>query len=281
MPLAAIAPISIKVDARWFQIAFLLSLLLFGAVAREFSITSAQLGLTFAAALLTQAAWQWGLRLQTRASWQGYLSAFVSACGMSILVRADNLWVHPLLACIAMSSKYLVRAGPPESTSHVFNPANLAAVLALTALPGAWLSPGQWGSDVLLALWLIALGGIVTHRISRWDVSVVFLGTWGALLAARLAWLEYDWTVGHAIWLQQISNGATLLFAFFMISDPMTIPQQARARMGYAICIAVGAFVWQYLLFKPHGLIIALAVGSLLVPLANWRWRAQRFDWSR
>ena len=53
-----------RLDARWFQIVFLVSLLAFGAVARDFSITPLQLFLTFAGALVTQnsisGAWQTG-----------------------------------------------------------------------------------------------------------------------------------------------------------------------------------------------------------------------------
>ena len=94
-----------KLDARWFQIAFLSSFLLLGALARDFALTWPQVALTFTFALATQAAWQWGLKLPNRNGWGGYLSAIVSAFGISILVRADSLWVHPLLACIAMSSK--------------------------------------------------------------------------------------------------------------------------------------------------------------------------------
>jgi len=266
-------------DARWFQIAFLSSLLLFGVVARDFSITSLQLGATFASALFTQAAWQWGLKLPGRTSWHGYLSAIVSAIGIGILVRADNGWVHPLVASIAMSSKYLVRAGSGGSRSHVFNPANLAALLACCVLPGAWLSPGQWGSGALTALWLLALGGVVTGRVARRDVGLAFLSAWGGLLAARIAWLDYAADVGVDIWLHQMSNGATLLFAFFMISDPMTTPQRGAARIAYAAAVATAAFTWQFVLFKPHGLILMLAALSLAVPAINLLLPAAKFEW--
>jgi hypothetical protein len=266
-------------DARWFQIVFLASLLLFGVVARDFSISPLQLAFTFAAALGTQAAWQWGLKLPGRKSWHGYLSAIISAIGISILVRADNSWVHPLVACIAMSSKYLVRFGSGNSRSHVFNPANLAALLACCVLPGAWLSPGQWGSGALMALWLLAFGGVVTGRIARWDVSLAFLAAWGGLLAARVVWLEYAGVVGIDIWLHQMSNGATLLFAFFMISDPMTTPQRKAPRIAHAVAVAAAAFVWQFVLFKPHGLILMLAALSLAVPTLNRWWPASRFEW--
>lgn len=269
-----------RVDARWFQIAFLASFLTLGALARDFALTPLQVLLTFGSALLTQAAWQWGLGLPGKRSWGAYLSAVVSSFGICILVRAENAWAHPLLAAAAMSSKYLLRCGPAACKSHVLNPANLAAFAAWAWVPGAWLSPGQWGSESLAALWFVALGGLVTQRISRWDVSLVFLGSWAGLLAARLWVLDYAWNPGAAMWLQQVSNGAVLLFAFFMISDPMTTPQHRGARMAYAVLVALGAFGWQYLLFKPHGLIVVLFAASWLVPLCNLCWRQKRFAWA-
>jgi enediyne biosynthesis protein E5 len=269
-----------KLDARWFQVLFLASFLCLGALARDFALTPLQVALTFASALLTQAAWQWGLRLPTRAGWGGYLSAIISSFGISILVRAETWWVHPLLACVAMSSKYLLRAGPADNKSHILNPANLAAFAAWAWLPGAWLSPGQWGSNSLVALWFLALGGLVTQRIGRWDVSLAFLGSWALLLAGRLLYLDYSWNPGVAMWLQQLSNGAVLLFAFFMISDPMTTPQHHGARIAYAVSVAVAAFVWQWVLYKPHGLIVVLFWASFAVPLVNWIWQKQRFSWA-
>lgn len=269
----------LNLDARWFQILFLASFLALGALARDFALTWQQVALTFASALATQAAWQWGLKLPNRKGWGGYLSAIVSSFGISILVRADSLWVHPLLAAIAMSSKFLLRAGPEGCRSHIANPANLAAFAAWFWIPGAWLSPGQWGSESLAALWFLALGGLVTQRIQRWDISMTFLGTWAALLAGRVIWLDYSADVATAIWLQQISNGATLLFTFFMISDPMTTPQRRSARMAYAVGVAVCAFAWQFVLYKPHGLIVVLFAASALVPLINWLLPSKRFEW--
>lgn len=266
-------------DARWFQILFLASFLSLGALARDFALTGSQMLLTFASAISTQAAWQWGLNLPGKRQWGGYLSALISSFGICILVRAENAWVHPLLACVAMSSKYLIRGGPAACRSHLLNPANLAAFAAWAWLPGAWLSPGQWGFESLAALWFIALGGLVTQRINRWDVSLAFLASWSLLLGVRLWWLDYAWNPGAAMWLQQASNGAVLLFAFFMISDPMTTPQRASVRITYAVLVAVGAFVWQYLLFKPHGLIVVLFLASWTVPLWNWLWPQQRFQW--
>ena len=45
--------------------------------------------------------------------------------------------------------------------------------------------------------------------------------------------------------------------------------------------VALSAFAWQYLLFKPHGLIVMLFLASWTVPLWNSVWPQRRFDWVR
>ena len=279
MAFAPLSALFARLDARWFQIAFLASFLLLGALARDFALSQTQVTACFAAGLATQALWLWGLRLPQRQSWSGYLSAIVSCFGICILVRSENLWAHPLLAALSISSKFVLRAGPVACRSHILNPANFAAFAAWAWVEGCWLSPGQWGADALTALWFLALGGLVTQRIARWDVSVTFLLAWAVLLALRIIRLEYAWNPGAAMWLQEISNGSTLLFAFFMISDPMTTPQHRGARLLYVTAVALSAFIWQYICFRPHGLIVALFACSWVVPLINTLCRRDRFTW--
>ena len=85
-------------------------------------------------------------------------------------MRADLLWVHPLIAFLAISAKFTVRIGG----KHVFNPANLGVMIAVLFLPGARLSPGQWGSDVIAGLWFVALGITVTLYLRRFDIARAF-----------------------------------------------------------------------------------------------------------
>lgn len=267
------------IDARYFQLVFLISLLLFGALARDFSLTTWQVLLTFVGSVGTQAFWQFWLKLANRKHVQGYLSAIVTTCSIAILVRSDVAWVHPLLASLAMTSKFVFRFGQGNSKGHILNPANLAAFSAYAWMPHAWLSPSQWGNETIAAFWMFAIGASVAGRVARWDVSFTFLLAWFGLLAIRLLWLGYVPELAVDIWLHQAMNGATILFAFFMISDPMTTPQHRSARMAYAVCVALTAFFWQYDLFKPQGLMVALFVWSFTVPIWNEFFEAQRFSW--
>ncbi len=254
-------------DARAFQILFLAALLTIGVLLRDFSVQPLQIALTFAAGLATQAFWLNRLGLQRK----GLLSAIVTCCGLSLLLRSDTLWAHPLIATLAMSSKFVLRI----CGKHLYNPANLGVIAAITMLPGTWVSPGQWGSDLALAVWFTALGSIVAGRARRLDISWVFLGAYLGIVALRLLLLGQSW----AVWSHQLGSGALLLFAFFMISDPMTIPNRPGARIAYAIAVALGAAAWQYVLFKPNALIWALFLLTPAVPLLDRAWPGERFDW--
>lgn len=256
-------------DARLCQILFLGLLLTTGVLARDFSVRFEQVALTFAAAIAVQLACVRGLKLEN----VGVLSAIVTSFGLSILLRADSLWVHPLAATLAIGSKFIVRL----HGKHVFNPANLGVILATSLLPGAWVSPGQWGSDLLLAGWFVALGSIVTNRARAADISWMFLACYGGLLFARAAWLGQDF----AIPLHQMHNGALLLFAFFMISDPMTIPNARPARLAYAAVVALAACFWQFGLFRPNALVWALFLSTPLVPLLDRLFPAPKFAWGK
>jgi len=256
-----------QLDARLYQIAFLALLLGAGVLARDFSLEARQVALTFVAGIATQLVWVRALGLRR----VGVLSAVITCFGLAVLLRADSLWVHPLAAVACLSAKFLLRV----NGKHLFNPTNLGVVIAVLLLPGAWISPGQWGADLLLACWVVALGGIVANHARSVDMSAAFLICYVGLLAARVAWLGQDWSVlAH-----QLQSGALLVFAFFMISDPMTIPNRVRARVAYAACVAGLAYVWQYVFYVPNGPVWALFLCAPLVPLLDRIWPGARPIW--
>jgi len=255
-------------DARVLQIASLAMLLGAGVLARDFSLRPEQMLLAFSAGLITQVACLRCLRLDTRS----VLSAVITCLGLSILLRADALWVHPLVASVAIASKFLLRI----RGRHVLNPANLGVVLALTLLPGTWVSAGQWGHDLAAAVWFVMLGTLVTGQARRWETSWIFLATWLGLAALRTLWLGQP----PAVLLHQAGNGALLLFAFFMISDPMTTPARRAARIVHAVTVAAVAFVWQFILFRTNGLVWALFICVPLVPLLDWRVPGPAHRWT-
>ncbi len=255
-------------DPRLLQIFALGMLLAVGATFRDFSLEPAQVVLTFTAAVLTQ-----------RLSWialptavRSYRSALITALSLALLLRADNLIAHPLAAAAAISSKSLIRF----RGKHLFNPATFGIAFALLFLPGTWISAGQWGQDIAIAGWMIALGAAVTMRASRGDISWAFLAAYIGALAIRIAYFGQRWAVlGH-----QLANGALLLFAFFMISDPMTAPNHRGGRIAHAVLVAALAYAWQFRFYATNGFIWALLIAAPAVALWDVLWPAPKFEWN-
>jgi Na+-transporting NADH:ubiquinone oxidoreductase subunit NqrB len=256
-------------DPRLFQIFSLGILLATGAYFRDFSIRPEQVLLTFAAGLLTQAAC-WRL---TPSKPRTLRSAIITCLSLTLLLRADNLIAHPITAAIAISSKSILRF----RGKHLFNPATFGIIFAIIFLPGTWVSPGQWGQDVAVAGWVVMLGMLVTNRARRGDISWTFLAFYLGAIAIRIEYLGQRW----AVWTHQLESGALLLFAFFMISDPMTGPNDRRGRLAHAALVAAIAYVWQVRLYHTNGLIWALFIAAPCVPLWDAIWPARKFEWTQ
>jgi enediyne biosynthesis protein E5 len=254
-------------DPRILQIACLGALLAAGAFFRDFSLRPAQIALTFAAALGTQRLFD---RIARKPA-PSLLSATITALSLTLLLRADNLWAMPAAAIVAIASKFAVRV----RGRHLFNPANFGLGAALLILPGTWISPGQWGNDIALAAWLVVLGATVAGRARRADISWMFLLFYLGALAARILWLGQRW----AVWTHQLSSGALLLFAFFMISDPMTTPSHPRGRAAHAALVAAIAYAWGFGLFRTNAVLWALFVAAPMVAVWDVLWPASGFDW--
>jgi Na+-transporting NADH:ubiquinone oxidoreductase subunit NqrB len=256
-------------DPRLFQIFSLGILLAAGAYFRDFSIRPSQVLLTFAAGLLTQTAC-WTLAPSKPRSLR---SAIISCLSLSLLLRADNLLAHPLAAAAAISSKSIFR----YHGKHLFNPATFGVIFAIVLLPGTWVSPGQWGEDVAIAGWVLMLGTLVTNRARRGDISWTFLALYLGTLAIRIEYLGQRF----AVWTHQLESGALLLFAFFMISDPMTGPNARCGRIAHAALVAAFAYAWQFRLYQTNGLIWALFIAAPCVPLWDAIWPARKFEWTQ
>lgn len=255
-------------DIRVWQLLIMASLLLSGVWLRDFSLYPAQIALTFTAGLITQ----WFFLRQFKLQQRGFLSAMITCFGLCLLLRSSTLWVHPVVVSLAMASKFLIR---PQG-AHLFNPANFGVVLGLIFFPHTWVTSGQWGADLTTALWLIAAGFFVTRNAHRLDITGYFLLFYGSLfLLIRIAWYGYP----LAVFFHQFQNGALLLFAFFMISDPMTIPRHYKARIIHAALVSVFAYIWQYQFYGNQGIIWGLFLATPFVPLWNHLFPAPRYQW--
>ncbi|HEX6203813.1 MAG TPA: RnfABCDGE type electron transport complex subunit D [Thermoanaerobaculia bacterium] len=260
-------------DPRLFQIATLSALLAWGLVALDLEVRPAIAATILAVALGTQLA---AGRLAGLPRFDPR-RALISALSLTLLLRTASPAIAALAALLTIGSKFLIRVpgpggGPPK---HVFNPTNLGIAATLLLTDSAWVSPGQWGSAALAAFAVASAGMLVVRRAERSDVTWAFLAAYGAVVLGRALWLGDP----LAIPLHQVSNGAFLIFAFFMISDPKTTPDSRAGRILFAVLVALGAGFVHFVLFRPNGLIWSLAALSPLVPLIDRVLPGRRYRW--
>jgi Na+-transporting NADH:ubiquinone oxidoreductase subunit NqrB len=255
-------------DPRHFQIltlSILLSLQVFWA---DFGPEISLVLLTLASAFLTQAAFSLSLKVPF-----DFRSPLITALSLTILLKSGVLWALPLAALVAIASKFLIRI----DHKHIFNPANIGIVVVLLAFPGdVWVSPGQWGSAAWLGFLLLCLSLLVLFKIPRRDMALLFLGFWSVLLFARALWLGDP----LAIPVHQLQSGALLIFAFFMISDPKTIPDRFVGRVIFGLAVAVLAFILTFEFRIREGLFYALACMCLLRPILEKFFPGELYHWT-
>ena len=259
-------------DARYWQVLSLGLLLTFGMAYLGFDQRLEAIPLIIGMALLTQWIGTRAVGLPRYEPW----SALITSLSLCILLRASSVEVLMVAAVAAIGSKFAIRL----NGKHVFNPANFAIVMAIIVTGEAWISPAQWGSQAWSAFLFICLAGLVLTRARRADIALAFLAIYAGLLFIRAFYLGDPLPIP----MKQMQSGAVLLFAFFMISDPKTTPDRRSHRIIFAGLVAALAFLFQFLLYRPEGLMYALFILSPLVPLLD-RWRpialAERFAWAR
>ncbi len=152
----------VQTDARFYQIAFQSAFLVFGTWVLGWQTEILRIGIVISACILTQIVFI----LLGKQQWHSLRSALITGLGLSLLLRATNIWVLVLAAVLAIASKFLVK----YNGKHIFNPANfgIAAVVLITGK--AWISPGQWGSDIYYPLSILFAGiiaSLIATTISR------------------------------------------------------------------------------------------------------------------
>jgi enediyne biosynthesis protein E5 len=258
-----------RLDPRLYQIAVLSGLFLYGVGRLKFDIGLAQAAVTLGAALLAQRACTSIWKLPSFDP----KSALISGLSLCLLLRTNHLVLAAAAAILAVSSKFLFR----WDGKHVWNPTNLGIVAMILFTGQVWVSPGQWGNVAFFGFLVACLGGLVVNRAARSDVTYAFLGSWIAIVVGRALWLGQPMPTP----LHMLRNGALLIFSFFMISDPKTTPDSRAGRILFAVMVAAGAGVVQFLWHRTNGLLWSLAVLSVTVPLIDRILPGTRYAWTR
>ena len=154
------------------------------------------------------------------------------------------------VAAISVLSKHVVQF----KGRHLFNPSNIGLVLCFLILGSRYADPQDlwWGPlspGLAAALAVIFVGGaVVTARQHLLPVALAFFVTFtsgAAILAARDHCVSARWKVGPvcggSYWWVLVSSPEILVFLFFMITDPRTIPLGRVGRVVHGAAVGVVA----------------------------------------
>jgi len=255
-------------DARHWQILALSGLFILANTYSDFGGHVLALPAAFSGALLAQFV---GTQIiGGKFQWK---SALISSLSISILLRAAGPWLWFAAALIGVGAKFAVR----YNNKHVFNPACIGIVtVSLVAGADAWVSPGQWGTAPLFAAFAIGFAALVLSSAKRLDIALGYLGFHAVAL--------FGWAIYYgdpfAIPLRAMQNGALLVFAFFMITDPRSTPDSRTGRVLFAASVAAIASWLGWLTNMPGEPLYALAIVAPLTILMDRIFPAHRFEWS-
>jgi hypothetical protein len=186
-------------------------------------------------------------------------SALLTGNGVAFILRVPGTqhgdwwsmhgwWIFASTAAVSILSKHVIR----YQGRHLFNPSNFGLVLCFLALGKARAEPLDfwWGPMsvwMALALALIVVGGLTI--LSRLKLLFVAVGFWVAfaagigVLAASGHSMTARWHLGPitgwSFWWLLVTSPEILIFLFFMITDPMTIPRGRPARWVYAVGVGL------------------------------------------
>jgi Na+-transporting NADH:ubiquinone oxidoreductase subunit NqrB len=256
-------------DPRYFQILYLGSFLLYGVSYLGWDAEVLKYTAVFSTALATQLAFSYF----TAKRYSSFKSALITSLGLCLLLKTGSLETAILASVIAIASKFIIKI----KNKHIFNPANIGIIAAILLTDDAWVSPGQWGSSVLLWFVVGAAGLMMILKVGRIDTSITFLLVFGGLLFCRQV-IYLGWE--PAVWLHKMSNGTLLLYAFFMITDPMTAPNHKYARVLWSAMLGVALFVASSFFYMQTAAIWILFAISPFIPLFDKLFVANKYEWN-
>ncbi len=268
-------------DPRLHLAAVIISIHLIGMTALGFAVSLPQILAAIVACALIEVGWT--VYRSGTLIWPA--SALLTGSGIALILRvvgtdSGDYWtwrgwyLFALVGAFALFTKYAVR----YHGTHVFNPSNAALVAVFLLLGSSRVEPldfwwAPFDGWMLAAYAIILAGGLfITSRMNLLPMALAFWLTLAAglgLLAASGHCFTARWALqpvcGADFWWVVITSPEIMIFLFFMITDPKTIPAGRVARVVFAVGIAVLCTLLIAPLSTEFGAKVALLAGLVLL----------------
>jgi len=269
-------------DPRLHVAAVLLSIQVLGQVGLGFWVSVPQI----LAAILTTAVLEVAITFRQARSFVWPASAMLTGNGVALIFRAvgtppGDHWTFyavPLFATVAalsLLSKYAIR----YRGSHVFNPSNIGLVIAFVVLGTTraepldfWWAPLTNPAMVLAYVLIVGGGLLITRRLHLLALAATFwlgLTAGVALLATSGHCIVTRWSFAPVCGVDYVRTIVTspevMIFLFFMITDPKTVPAGRVGRVVFGLLVAATSTLLMAPQTDEFGTKVGLLAGLLLV----------------
>jgi hypothetical protein len=272
-------------DPRLHVAAVIVTIHVLGQVELGFQVSVPQI----LAAILTCAIIDMAVTFHRRRSFVWPASAMLTGSGVALILRvpttppgdhwSTHAWyVFAGVAAFSLSTKYFIR----YRGSHVFNPSNIGLVIVFIVFGSTRVEPLDFwwaplGSGLLLAYAVILVGGLlITARLGLLATAAAFWLTLAAglgILAASGHCMVARWAFapvcGFDYWRVIMTSPEVLIFLFFMITDPKTVPSGRVGRVAFGVLVAVASTLLMAPQTNEFGTKVALLGGLAIVCAAR------------
>jgi Na+-translocating ferredoxin:NAD+ oxidoreductase RnfD subunit len=272
-------------DPRLHVAAVIITIHVLGQVGLHFRVSVPEI----LAAILTCFVIEVALTFRQSRSFVWPASAMLTGSGVALILRAvgtppDDPWnpgawyLFAGVAAFSILTKYLIR----YRGSHVFNPSNIGLVVAFVVLGSSRVEPLDfWWAPLngwMTVAYVVIVGGglLITRRLRLLALAATFwvtLAVGTGILVSSGHCMTTNWAFapvcGFDFWRVIVTSPEVMIFLFFMITDPKTIPAGNVGRIAFGLLTAVAST----LLLAPQtdewGTKVGLLAGLVIVSAAR------------
>jgi Na+-translocating ferredoxin:NAD+ oxidoreductase RnfD subunit len=272
-------------DPRLHVAAVIITIHVLGQLGLGFRVTVPQI----LAAILTCFVIEVALTFRQSRAFVWPASAMLTGSGVALILRvvgtpADEPWStyawlwFAIIAGLSLLTKYVIR----YRGNHVFNPSNIGLVVAFIVLGPTRVEPLDfWWAPLnawmITAYAVIIVGGIlITRRLSLLGLAGTYWVTLAlglGLLAASGHCMTANWAFapvcGFDFWRVVVTSPEVLIFLFFMITDPKTVPAGRVGRISFGALVGVASVLLMAPQTDEWGTKVGLLTGLVVVSMAR------------
>ena len=272
-------------DPRLHVAAVIITVHVLGQVGLHFRVSVPQI----LAAILASAIIEVVLTFRQSRAFVWPASAMLTGSGVALILRVvgtppNDPWntsavlLFAGVSAASLLSKYVIR----YRGSHVFNPSNIGLVVAFVVLGSTRVEPLDFwwaplNPPMLLAYAVIIGGGLlITRRLRLLGLAAAFWLTLTAgtgVLAASGHCMTANWAFapvcGVDFWRVIVTSPEVMIFLFFMITDPKTVPGGQVGRVAFGILVGVVSTLLMAPQVDEFGTKVGLLAGLVVLSAAR------------